>query len=171
MSRACYPYLTRSTLPQGPSIVNISATLHYGATWYQVHASAAKAAVDSITRTLALEWGSSRIRVNGVAPGPIAGTAGLAKLAPGSEAAVVAEIPLGHMGERWDIALACVYLSSPAGRFVTGHVLVVDGAQWMYRRPLIPREAVGAAARAVEQKSRKIGVAAHSVTNPARSKM
>lgn len=52
-------------------IINISATLHYGATWYQVHASAAKAAVDSITRTLALEWGSNGIKVNGVAPGPI----------------------------------------------------------------------------------------------------
>jgi peroxisomal 2,4-dienoyl-CoA reductase len=42
----------------------------------QVHASAAKAAVDSITRTLALEWGQFGIRVNGVAPGPIEGTAG-----------------------------------------------------------------------------------------------
>jgi NAD(P)-dependent dehydrogenase (short-subunit alcohol dehydrogenase family) len=41
-----------------------------------VHASAAKAAVDSITRTLALEWGEYGIRVNGVAPGPIKGTAG-----------------------------------------------------------------------------------------------
>lgn len=42
----------------------------------QVHASAAKAAVDSVTRTLALEWGQFGVRVNGIAPGPIAGTAG-----------------------------------------------------------------------------------------------
>lgn len=46
----------------------------------QAHASAAKAAVDSLTRSLALEWGSFNIRVNGIAPGPVAGTAGDAAL-------------------------------------------------------------------------------------------
>lgn len=73
MSRAAFQALKQ--LPDSV-IINISATLHYGATWYQVHASAAKAAVDSITRSLALEWGEYGIRVNGVAPGPIRGTAG-----------------------------------------------------------------------------------------------
>ena len=52
-------------------ILNISATLHYGATWYQAHASAAKAAIDSLTRSMALEWGEHGIRVVGIAPGPI----------------------------------------------------------------------------------------------------
>lgn len=73
MSRAAFPALQQAG---DAAIINISATLHYGATWYQVHASAAKAAVDSITRSLALEWGEYGIRVNGVAPGPIKGTAG-----------------------------------------------------------------------------------------------
>lgn len=50
-------------------VINISATLHYGATWYQAHASAAKAAIDSITRSLGLEWGAYNIRVIGIAPG------------------------------------------------------------------------------------------------------
>ena len=63
----------------GGVIINVSATLHYGATWYQVHASAAKAAVDAVTRSLALEWGEYGVRVVGVAPGPIAGTAGEAE--------------------------------------------------------------------------------------------
>lgn len=73
MSKAAFTALKQA----GTSIIiNISATLHYGATWYQVHASAAKAAVDSITRSLALEWGEYGIRVNGIAPGPIKGTAG-----------------------------------------------------------------------------------------------
>lgn len=49
----------------------------------QAHASAAKSAIDSLTRTLALEWGCDGIRVNGIAPGPIADTPGTTKLAPG----------------------------------------------------------------------------------------
>ena len=63
--------------------------------------------------------------------------AGLSKLAPGSDAAaavgklVNASIPLGHMGRRWDIAQACLFLASPAAAFITGHTLVVDGAEWM----------------------------------------
>ena len=64
-------------------VINISATLHYGATWFQAHASAAKAAIDSLTRSLGLEWGEYNIRVAGIAPGPIAETPGMTKLAPG----------------------------------------------------------------------------------------
>ena len=75
MCKTAFPHLGKS--PHSPCVINISATLQYGATWYQVHASAAKAAVDSITRSLALEWGQFGIRVNGIAPGPIDGTAGI----------------------------------------------------------------------------------------------
>jgi len=64
-------------------VINISATLHYGATWFQAHASAAKAAIDSLTRSFGLEWGEYNIRVVGVAPGPISETPGMTKLAPG----------------------------------------------------------------------------------------
>lgn len=159
MSRAAFPELCKSSRA---SIVNISATLHYGATWYQTHASAAKAAVDSITRSLALEWGAMGIRVNGVAPGPIENTAGMAKLAPAAveamQEAVTSTIPLGRMGRKWDIAMACVYLSSPGGAFVTGHTLVVDGAAWMYRDPVVPREMVTRVSRGVEKQSRQVGL-------------
>ncbi len=61
----------------GGSVINISMTLHYGATWYQSHACAAKAGVDSLTRSLALEWGQFGIRVNGIAPGAISDTQGI----------------------------------------------------------------------------------------------
>lgn len=158
MSRAAFDALKQS----GSScIINISAVLHYGATWYQIHASAAKAAIDSMTRSLALEWGDFGIRVNGVAPGPIKGTAGLAKLGPVAdmERLAVKEIPVGRLGEKKDIALACVYLASSAGGFISGTVLVVDGASWMYRTPIIPRDTVTQLSRGVESKSRAVGAA------------
>ncbi|KAK9804870.1 hypothetical protein WJX72_009287 [[Myrmecia] bisecta] len=159
-SRAAFPQLRNAGRS---AIVNISATLHYGATWWQVHAGAAKAAVDSITRSLALEWGQFGVRVNGVAPGPIAGTAGMAKLAPGAEEAMEAEvarqIPVGRMGSKWDIAMACVFLAGPGAGFVTGDTLVVDGAAWLWREQQVPRSMVSKASRGVESKSRAIGLA------------
>lgn len=115
---------------------------------------------------MALEWGTFNIRVNGVAPGPIEGTAGMTKLAPGKaeqlEQVFKEAIPIGHMGKKWDIAMACVFLCSPAASYVTGHVLVVDGAEWMYRKPLVPREIVSGVSRGVEGKSRAVGIAGSS---------
>lgn len=127
----------------GGSILNISATLHYTAAWYQIHVSAAKvcqihasyeftlmfvsssfkifllqqAAVDATTRNLALEWGTDYdIRVNGIAPGPIGDTAGMSKLAPEEISNKAREImPLYKLGEKWDIAMAALYLASDAG--------------------------------------------------------
>ena len=75
-SRAALPHLKA----RGGSVINISATLPYLGTMGQAHASAAKAGVDSLTRTLAVEWGPYGIRVNGIAPGPIEGTEGVRRL-------------------------------------------------------------------------------------------
>jgi 2,4-dienoyl-CoA reductase [(3E)-enoyl-CoA-producing], peroxisomal len=84
MSTAAYPALAAAAAATAAAptsvIINISMTLHYGATHFQVHSSAAKAAIDSLTRSFALEWGPKRIRVLGLAPGPIADTPGMAKL-------------------------------------------------------------------------------------------
>lgn len=161
VSRAAFNHLRAAA---GAAIINISATLHYGATWYQAHASAAKASVDSLTRTLALEWGVHDIRVNGVAPGPIEGTAGLTKLAPAKADAFQGlwreRIPLGRLGTKRDIAFAVVFLAGSAAGFVNGHTLVVDGGEWMYRKPIIPREQVLKTSRSVESTSRGVGTAA-----------
>eukprot|EP00565_Helicotheca_tamesis_P002995 CAMPEP_0185741784 /NCGR_PEP_ID=MMETSP1171-20130828/39137_1 /TAXON_ID=374046 /ORGANISM="Helicotheca tamensis, Strain CCMP826" /LENGTH=167 /DNA_ID=CAMNT_0028413769 /DNA_START=468 /DNA_END=971 /DNA_ORIENTATION=- len=157
MCHASYEALTNNN---GGVIINISATLQYGATWYQCHVSAAKSAIDSLTRSLALEWGQHKIRVNGIAPGPIADTPGMTKLAPGlgsdDISDMVAEgIPLGVMGQAFDIAMAAVYLSCEgSGKYVTGDVLVVDGGHWLYKPPMVPQEMVGELSRKVEAKSR-----------------
>lgn len=109
-------------------VLNISATLHYHGTPLQIHASAAKAGVDAITRNLAVEWGGFGIRVCGIAPGPIGDTEGMKRLAPGELGAkAMAMIPARRFGTIDEIAAAAVYLRSPAAAYVTGHVLVVDG--------------------------------------------
>jgi peroxisomal 2,4-dienoyl-CoA reductase len=139
MSKAAFEPLKQSG--QG-SIINISATLHYGATWYQTHACAAKAAIDSVTRNLALEWGEYYIRVNGIAPGPIAGTAGLTKLAGGESPGVTTTVPLKRVGTTFDCGMAAVFLCSQAADFVSGDILIVDGANWLWGPPPAPREAI-----------------------------
>jgi len=143
----------------GGLIINISATLHYTAAWYQIHVSAAKAGVDSITRSLALEWGADYdIRVNGIAPGPIQDTPGMRKLAPEEMSKGRRETtPLFKLGEKWDIAMAALYLASDAGKYVNGATIIVDGGLWLSRPRHIPKEEVKALSKVVEKKVRTSG--------------
>ncbi|XP_028771808.1 peroxisomal 2,4-dienoyl-CoA reductase-like isoform X1 [Neltuma alba] len=140
----------------GGSILNISATLHYTASWYQIHVSAAKAAVDATTRNLALEWGTDYdIRVNGIAPGPIGDTPGMSKLVPQEINSKAREyMPLYRLGEKWDIAMAALYLVSDAGKFVNGNIVIVDGGLWLSRPRHLPKDAVKQVSRVVEKRSR-----------------
>jgi len=111
-------------------VLNISATLHYHGTPLQIHASAAKAGVDAVTKNLAVEWGQFGIRACGIAPGPIGDTEGMRRLAPGDVAKkAMSFIPAGRFGTIDEIAAAAVYLRSPAAAYITGHVMVVDGGQ------------------------------------------
>lgn len=114
----------------GASIINISAPQAFNAMTWQSHVCAAKAGVDMITRTLALEWGPLGIRVNSVSPGPIEGTEGMARLAPGEGAMerVAATVPLRRNGTKQDIANMCLFLGSQMASYVSGAVIPVDGA-------------------------------------------
>ncbi|MGI8884077.1 MAG: SDR family oxidoreductase, partial [Pyrinomonadaceae bacterium] len=113
-------------------ILNISATLHYLATPMQIHVSAAKAGVDAITRNLSVEWGRYGIRVNGIAPGPIADTEGMQRLVPEPlKEKLVKRIPLQRFGRIKDIENAALFLTSDAASYINGVTLVVDGGQWL----------------------------------------
>ena len=155
MCKSSYSALARN--PSDTVIINVSATLQCPATHWQIHSSAAKAAVDSMTRTLALEWGSDKIRVVGIAPGPIADTPGMTKLAPGLTSEDIGSmlnegIPLARLGDASEIGHAAVFLATSP--FITGDVLIVDGGQWLYKPPLVPKELVAELSRGVEAKSR-----------------
>jgi NAD(P)-dependent dehydrogenase (short-subunit alcohol dehydrogenase family) len=113
----------------GASVINISAPQAFLPMKGQIHVCAAKAGVDMITRTLALEWGSSGVRVNSIVPGPIDGTEGMARLATSDDARRKAldGVPLGRFGTPADVGNACLFLASELGSYITGTVLLVDG--------------------------------------------
>jgi NAD(P)-dependent dehydrogenase (short-subunit alcohol dehydrogenase family) len=123
--RGAWPHLRKP----GASIVNITAPQAVLPMPMQAHVCAAKAGIDQLTRTLALEWGGAGVRVNAVSPGPIEGTEGMARLAPSPQAlqAWTRAVPLGRFGTPEDIARAVLWLSSPDASYVTGVVLPVDG--------------------------------------------
>jgi 2,4-dienoyl-CoA reductase [(3E)-enoyl-CoA-producing], peroxisomal len=113
-------------------ILNISATLHYLGTPYQLHVSAAKAGVDALTRNLAVEWGAHGIRVNAIAPGPIEDTEGMTRLVPPDiKERLRRKIPLGRFGRIRDIEQCAVFLCSDAAAFINGAIIAVDGGHWL----------------------------------------
>jgi len=131
----------------GGRIVNVSMTLHYRGWPLMAHATAAKAGIDALTRTLALEWATHGIRVNAVAPGPIptegvrkafaaptgSGVPDLFAIERAMAEHAAATIPLGRWGSPEDIANAVAFLASPAGDWVTGAIFVIDGGEWLKR--------------------------------------
>ena len=128
--KAAYPHLRRP----GASIINVSAPQSWLPYEGQAHVCAAKAGVDQITRTLSLEWGREGIRINSVVPGFIEGTEGADRLAPEGKArdAILSSIPLGRLGNLQDMANICLFLGSDMASYISGTVMIVDGA--MYQR-------------------------------------
>ena len=128
VAKAALPHLKKSR----GVVLNISATLQYLGTPGQIHVSAAKAGIDALTRTLAVEWGVHGIRVNGIAPGPIAETEGVRRLLVGPARHRVERMtPLGRLGAIEDISNAALFLCSTAASHITGVTLVVDGGLWL----------------------------------------
>ncbi|MFV0594490.1 SDR family oxidoreductase [Shewanella sp.] len=123
--KTAYPLLRR---PQG-NIIQISAPQASIAMPMQAHVCAAKAGVDMLTRTLAIEWGCEGIRINSIIPGPIAGTEGFNRLAPSAalQQQVAQSVPFKRNGEGLDIANAAMFLGSELASYITGAVLPVDG--------------------------------------------
>lgn len=80
-------------------------------------------------------------------------------MAPGLSSEDISEmmtegIPLGRLGKAIDIGMAAVFLSSEGGSYITGDTLVVDGGEWLYKPPMVPKEMVAELSRKVEAKSR-----------------
>jgi NAD(P)-dependent dehydrogenase (short-subunit alcohol dehydrogenase family) len=126
--RACQIF-GRGMLSRGfGRIVNIASLSSFVA-FHEVAAyGVSKAAVAALTKSLAVEWGKSGVRVNAIAPG-VFPTALNQKLLDGTARGqeLKARTPMGRFGEASELVGACVFLASESASFVNGEVLVVDG--------------------------------------------
>ena len=111
-------------------IINITSVVGASGNPGQANYAAAKAGVVGMAKSLARELGSRNITVNCVAPGFI-DTDMTRALADGQKNALLAQIPLGRLGQPEDVAAAVAYLASPAAGYVTGAVLHVNGGMYM----------------------------------------
>jgi 3-oxoacyl-[acyl-carrier protein] reductase len=130
MTNAVVPLMRKAG---GGAIINVGSTggirPRPGLAWY----NASKAAVNLVSRALALELAADKIRVNAIAP--VIGATGLLETfmgvpdTPENRAKFIATIPMGRMSSPRDIANACLYLASDEAEFITGVVLELDGGR------------------------------------------
>lgn len=133
VARASYALLRQSA---NPSIINISSiAAHRGFPGRAAYA-ASKAAIEALTRVLAVEWGADGIRVNAVAPGFILtdGARRLYEAGTGDPDARAALTALGRLGEPREIGDVVAWLASPGASYITGTTIVVDGGFLAYGR-------------------------------------
>src|SRR3954447_15629793 len=122
----------------GGSVINISSIAsirHLGLSYVSYGAS--KAAMNQMTRTTAVEFASKHVRVNAILPGlmktpMVERSAGLAASYANGDVEAMwrardAQVPMGHMGDAWDVANAALFLASEESRYITGIELIVDG--------------------------------------------
>ena len=123
--RASFEHLNKP----GASLITITAGQAVRPVMFQIHACAAKAGVNMVTKCLAMEWGPAGVRVNAISPGPIADTEGIARLAPSdqAEATIKGRIALRDYGTKGDIAEMALFLASESARYITGSIFNVDG--------------------------------------------
>ena len=117
------------------SIINVGASYAWTGGPGFAHSAAAKAGIKNMTETLAVEWGPYGIQVNGLVPGLFPHedmTADIqGSLARTSDKDVCQ--PALRVGQRQELGWAATFLASPYARFISGHTMVVDGANWQRR--------------------------------------
>lgn len=118
------------------SVLNISATYAWTGAPGAAHSGAAKAAVNNLTQSLAVEWAPDGIRVNGLAPGMFPHNDMDDHWGEGREIRAqqrAAQVPAGRVGRLQEIGWAATYLCSPFASYLTGHIMVLDGGNWLRR--------------------------------------
>lgn len=116
------------TRKPGARFLVISAPQAVNPTPMQAHACAAKAGIEALVKTSAIEWGALGIRINGISPGGIVGTEGLQRLSAGGlDEAFMKTLPIPRFGELGEVADMALFLVSEATAYMTGHIVALDG--------------------------------------------
>ncbi|MEX2253933.1 MAG: SDR family oxidoreductase [Acidimicrobiia bacterium] len=117
------------------SIINVGASYAWTGGPGFAHSAAAKAGVKNLTETLAVEWGPYGIQVNGLVPGLFPHEDMTADIQSNLERSHDKDSaqPALRVGQRQELGWAATFLASPYARFISGHTLVVDGANWQRR--------------------------------------
>ena len=125
---------------QPGNIINIGAAYAWTGGPGFAHSSAAKAGVKNMTETLAVEWGPYGIRVNGLVPGlfPHDDETANIRSVPDRRKSEALRCPAHRVGQPHELGWAATFLASPFASFVSGHTMVVDGANWQRRAMLMP---------------------------------
>ena len=121
---------TRAMIPsgRGGKIVNVTLSPHHGLPG-MAHSSAARAAVENLTRVLSIEWARFGIRLTALAAGHFATDTLMTKYPKPVVEGVAGTVPLGRLGTEEEFAWLVAYLASPAGDYFSGAVLTIDGAR------------------------------------------
>jgi NAD(P)-dependent dehydrogenase (short-subunit alcohol dehydrogenase family) len=115
---------------EGASVINVASVAAFIASPGLTYYAAAKAALVSFTRTLALEWAPHGVRVNAIAPGFVETDMNVAaRQDPSFHESIRSQIPLGRWGTAEDVAGVARFLASDAAAWMTGSVVVIDGGQ------------------------------------------
>lgn len=121
------------------AILNIGATYSWTGGPGTAHSAAAKAAVTNLTQSLAVEWAPNGIRVNCLAPGLFPHEDLPARMLASQDPSVAGKrIPAGRVGIPHELGWAATYMCSPYAAYLTGHTLVLDGANWLRRGLTMP---------------------------------
>ncbi len=137
----CSTEFARRAIARGAAgaVLNIGATYAWTGGPGTAHSAAAKAGVTNLTQSLAVEWAPYGIRVNCLAPGlfphPDLPPALLARQNPEADAK---RIPAGRVGQPHELGWAATYLCSPYAAYLSGHTMVLDGANWLRRSLMMP---------------------------------
>ena len=118
---------------RGGVVLNVTTTYTTTGSAYVVPSAVAKAGVQALTRSLAVEWGNRGIRMNAIAPGPIPTEGAFSRLLPRPELAEAAKkrIPLGRFGTMEEFANLAAFLVSDGSGYINGEVVTMDGGEWL----------------------------------------
>jgi NAD(P)-dependent dehydrogenase (short-subunit alcohol dehydrogenase family) len=125
---------------EGGAILSVIASYAWTGAPGTVHSAAAKAGVQALTKTLAVEWAEHGIRVNCICPGPTDTEGAGQALWPTDEdrARVAATVPLGRLASPEEVAVWAAALCSPYAGYITGETLTIDGGHWLEQESYLP---------------------------------